>query len=166
MRSIVSGLFAAMLMAGCASYNGAGLVPGKSTAAEVETVMGRPADRVTKPDGGAVLYYPRGPEARDTFAASIGADGKLQAIDQILTDANIAKIVPGSTTAAQVRDLIGPSVVHSSLPRIGRDVWEYKIGDEVHPFLLYVQLSSDGIVREVVRTRDPHYDMGDGGSLP
>lgn len=166
MKSILSGLFAAMLLlAGCASYDGRGLVPGTSTGADVEALMGRPVERVAKPDGGSVLHYPRNPSSRENFAVTVGADGKLQSIEQRLTDANVAKIVLGSTTAAQVRDLIGPSVTYSSLPRIERDIWEYRIGDEVNPFILYVQFSADGIVRELVRLRDPRYDHP-GGDIP
>jgi len=166
MRSIFSGLLAATLLAGCASYSGSGLVVGKSTGTEVEASMGRPAERLTKPDGGSVLYYPRGPAGRDTFAVLLGADGKLRAIEQRLTDEYFAKIVPGTTTAAQVRELIGPSMIHSSLTWQKRDVWEYYIGDYVHPFILYVQFSADGIVREVVRVRDPHFDGNGGSDVP
>jgi len=155
MRSIYSGLFAATLLAGCASYSGSGLVVGESTGAQVEALMGQPAERAVKPDGGSVLYYPRGPAGRDTFAVLLGADGKLQAIEQRLTDANIAKIVLGTTTAAKVRELFGPSLIHSSLPRLERDVWEYRMGDRAMPYVLWVQFSADGIVREVIKMREP-----------
>ncbi|MBK5104884.1 MAG: outer membrane protein assembly factor BamE, partial [Burkholderiales bacterium] len=90
---------AAGLLAGCASYSGSSLVAGKSTAAEAEALMGKPAERIEKPDGGSVLYYPRGPAGRETYAVLIGADGKVQAVEQRLTDGNIAKLVLGTTTA-------------------------------------------------------------------
>src|SRR5450759_815116 len=79
---------AACLISGCASYSGSSLVAGKSTAAEVEALMGQPADRVEKPGGGSALYYPRGPFGRETYVVSLGADGKVQAVEQRLTDAN------------------------------------------------------------------------------
>ncbi len=42
----------AALLAGCASFDGRGLAPGKSTAAEVEALMGAPAEKLSLPDGG------------------------------------------------------------------------------------------------------------------
>ena len=42
MKPILSA-FAALLIAGCASFDGHTLVPGKSSAAEVKSMMGAPA---------------------------------------------------------------------------------------------------------------------------
>ena len=148
-------LLLALLLVGCASYDGRGLVPGKATAAEVEALMGQPAQRVVKPDGGSVLYYPRGPAGRESYAALLGPDGRLQAIEQRLTDANLAQIVLGTTTARQVRELLGPPPTTSHLPRLARDVWEYKMGDNAVTYVLWVQSSADGIVREVYKVEDP-----------
>lgn len=154
MQSILAGLLASALLAGCASFSDSGLVAGKSTGADVEAMFGRPAERVVTPDGGSVLYYPRGPQGRTTYAVVLGAEGRLQAIEQRLTDENIAKITVGTTTAQQVRELLGPSLIHSSLPRLGRDVWEYKMGDRALPYVLWVQFSADGIAREVIKMTD------------
>jgi len=150
---------AAALLAGCASYSGSSLVAGQSTAAEVEALMGKPAERIDKTSGGSILYYPRGPAGRETFAVSIGADGKVQAVEQRLTDANIAKVVPGTTTAREARELFGPPSRTKHMSRLERDVWEYPTDSSATPYLLMVQFSADGIVREV-------YKMEDYGSKP
>lgn len=142
------------LLSGCASYSGSSLVAGKSTAAEVESLMGKPAERVETPGGGAVLYYPRGPAGRETYAVVLGADGKVQAVEQRLTDANIAKLVVGTTTTKEVRELFGPPSRTARFPRLQRDVWEYPMDPISMPFLLLVQFSSDGIVREVFKMKD------------
>ena len=159
-------LLLALSLFGCASYDGRGLVPYKSTAAEVEATMGRPAARVMKPDGGSVLYYPRGPGGRHSYAVLLGPDGRLQAIEQRLTDANIAKILLGTTTAREVRELLGPPPTISNLPRLERDVWEYKMGDNTLPFVLWVQFSADGIVREVFKAKDFDVEAASGSGLP
>lgn len=150
----VATFLAACLVSGCASYSGSSLIAGKSTAGEVETLMGKPAERVEKPGGGSVLYYPRGPYGRETYAVSIGADGKVQAVEQRLTDANIGKLVLGTTTAREVRELFGPPAVTTRLPRLQRDVWEYPMDTVTNPYVLYVQLSSDDIVREAFKIKD------------
>ena len=164
----VATCLAAALFTGCASYSGSGLVAGKSTTAEVEALMGKPAERVEKPGGGSVLYYPRGPAGRETYAVSIGTDGKVQAVEQRLTDANIAKVVLGTTTAREVRELFGPPSTTQRLPRLQRDVWEYPMDNRETPHLLLVQFSPDGIVREVFKMIDyvAQPPGGSGGGMP
>jgi len=159
----VAACAAACLLAGCASYSGNSLVAGKSTAAEVEALMGKPAQRVEKAGGGSVLYYPRGPAGRETYAVSIAADGKVQAVEQRLTDANIATLVLGTTTAREVRELFGPPPTTQRLPRLQRDVWEYPMDNRAMPYLLLVQFSPDGIVREVFKMKDYVADPSAGG---
>jgi hypothetical protein len=145
---------AACLVTGCASYSGSSLVAGKSTAADVEALMGKPAERIEKAGGGSVLYYPRGPFGRETYAVLIGADGKVEAVEQRLTDANIAKLVLGTTTSKEVRELFGPPILVTHFSRLQRDVWEYPMDTATMPYVLYVQFSSDGIVREVFKIKD------------
>jgi hypothetical protein len=159
----VATCLAAALFSGCASYSGQGLVTGKSTAAEVEALMGKPAERVEKPGGGSVLYYPRGPMGRETYAVVLGADGKVQAVEQRLTDANIAKLVLGTTTAREVREIFGPPPTTTRLPRLQRDVWEYPMDPISMPYLLLVQFSDDGIVREVFKMKDYSAEPPSGG---
>jgi hypothetical protein len=162
----VATCLAAGLLSGCASYSGQGLVAGKSTAAEVEALMGKPAERVEKPGGGSVLYYPRGPFGRETYAVTLGANGKVQAVEQRLTDANIAKLVAGTTTAREVRELLGPPSATTRLPRLPRDVWEYPMDNIAMPYLLLVQFSPDGIVREVFKVKDYNTEPPSGsGSM-
>ena len=62
-------LLAALALAGCASFEGASLVPGRSSAAEVEAAMGPAADKLTTAGGETVYYYPRLPWGYATYAA-------------------------------------------------------------------------------------------------
>src|SRR6266403_458068 len=93
----------AIVLSGCASYAGRGLAPGQSSAAEVEAVMGPPAERSHSANGETVLWFPRFPFGRESYAARIGPDGKLIAIEQRLTPENVARLQPGRTTAKEVR---------------------------------------------------------------
>jgi len=155
MKSLCVALFlAAGLLSGCASYSGRGLVAGQSTAAEVEALMGKPAERIARPDGGSVLYYPHGPAGRETYAVSLGADGKVETIEQRLTDANIAKLMAGTSTTREARELFGPPARTTHLSRLQRDVWEYPMDSVATPYILYVQFSPDGIVREAFKMKD------------
>src|SRR4029453_15037895 len=98
----------AALLAACASFEGRGLVPGQSSAAGVEVVMGPAAAKRPAPGGESVYYYPRLPWGYVTYAARIAPDGKLVALEQRLTLENTAKVKAGATRAEDVLDLLGP----------------------------------------------------------
>src|SRR5262245_62400931 len=108
-----------LALAGCASFDGRGLVPGQSTAAEVQSVMGTPAEK-RQVAGETWFFYPRQPFGRTTFVARIAADGRLIAVEQRLTDANVAKIIPNTTNAEQVRDLFGQTWSNMRVDRMTR----------------------------------------------
>jgi hypothetical protein len=151
MRAILA-LFFALVLAGCASFEGRGLTAGQSSAADVERVMGAPAERRPVANGETWLYYPRQPFGRKTFVARLRPDGRLVAIEQRLTDENVASIVPNTTRAEQVRDLLGPPYSAMQFARMDRNVWTWhmrRFGDPGIPVQLNVQMSPDGVVREV-----------------
>jgi hypothetical protein len=150
-----------VLLAGCAGYSGSNLVPGSSTEAEVRASMGAPAMIVQKP-GETWWYYPRGYYARQTFVARIGADGILRGIEQRLTLANVRKVHIGTSTMNDVRELFGPPHEITRLNRLKRTVWEYRMFDNPVAWLVYVQFSDDGVVREVLQLRDFRDDDFDG----
>ena len=139
------------LLTGCASYSGSDLVAGKSTGADVQASMGTPAEKLALPRGDSVWYYPRGPQ---TFAVTLGPDGVMRGIDQRLTQANVAKLVQGSSTAKDVRELLGPPPTVRQFPRIQRYVWTYPMKLAEERRVLWVQFSSDDIAREIIETHD------------
>ena len=153
---------AAALLAGCAAYDGRTLVPGRSSAAEVEATMGQPSERIAK-GGESVWYYSRGPEGFHAYAVRIGADGVLRSIEQRLTVENVRRIIPGSSTRQVVRELFGPPFLETRLPRLARDVWEYQLLDVAFRWKLWIQFSADGVVREVLQMRHPDEDPPGGG---
>src|SRR5262245_2205369 len=153
MRSLLLILsIAALALAACASFDGFSLTPGQSTAEEVVKVMGAPAEKRAGPEGETWFYFPRQPFGRKTFVARIAPDGHLIALEQRLTDENVARIVPNTTHAEQVRDLFGPPYQVQHFQRMERDVWSWhmrRFGDPGIPVALAVQMSMDGVVREV-----------------
>jgi hypothetical protein len=151
-----------ILLGGCAAINGHGLVPGQSTANDVEALMGAPAERIAVSGGDTVWYYPRQPLGRETYAVRLTSAGVVRSVDQLLTEQNLKNLVAGATTSSQVREILGPPWKISRLDRVQRDVWEYNmINATGWDFFLYVQLSGDGIVREVLFLKDYTKEMGD-----
>lgn len=144
------------LLCACAGYSGRGLVPGQASVQEVERVMGPAADQRSASGGDTVRYYSRLPYGREIYAARFGPDGKLKSIEQRLTEQNFAKLVPGTTRASEVRDLLGPPYQVDQFPRMEREAWTYQVNGFTTDKLLFVQLSRDGIVREVYLIDDPN----------
>jgi hypothetical protein len=164
-RIALAALLVAAFFAGCAAYDGRGLMPGQSSAKDVEALMGRPAERLTIAGGDSVWYYPRGPFGKETYAVRLTPQGTVVSIEQRLTVENVRKLVIGVSTTKDVRELFGPpfEVVQMRLQQ--REAWRWLMdnGYMIDHFLV-VQFSADGMVREVMMIRHPKYDAGDGGS--
>ena len=118
---------AALLLAGCAAYDGAGLRPGVATEAEVVAAMGTPALRWRTPEGATLLAYPRGPMGFQTYVAEISPGGRLVRIANVLDEKHFAQIRPGMSKT-QVLHLIGPPYAPWSAYFQRRDelVWEWR----------------------------------------
>ena len=152
-------------MAACASFDGRGLVPGESSERELEALMGKPAETQPLAGGETLYWYPRLPWGHVSYAARIGADGRLVALEQRLTEGNISKVVRGQTTGKEVHDLLGPAWQPQHYPNLERDIWTYPMRVPGHalPKWFLVQLSSDGIVRETYLIDDPQFVPQDRG---
>ena len=156
MRSILL----VLLLAGCASFEGRGLVPGQSTVAEVEKAMGPAAEKRPGPNGETVYYYPRLPWGYETYAARIAADGKLIRVEQRLTDDNIGRVKVGATRADEVRDLLGPPFEPMKQARTGMEIWTYpmRIAGYPTPKWFLVHVAPDGLVSDAYLIDDPHWN--------
>jgi len=149
-----------LLLAACAS--GPMLVPGQSTVADVEAR--HPAEKRTV-GGETVYYFPELPWGYRSYAARVGADGRVIAVEQRLTEENLAKIVRGKSTIGEVRDLLGPPYEPIRYARMERDVWTYpmRIPSDPTPKWFVVQMSTgDGVVRETYLFDDPNYNRWGG----
>jgi hypothetical protein len=156
----LAGAIVLLVLHGCASYDGSGLVPGQSTAADVERIMGQPKEKITEHTGETVWFYPHNPAGRDTYAVRVARDGRVVDIEQRLTINNIGRLVAGTSTREDVRLIFGPPYRVTFLPIQVREVWEYRMFNQIQiPHNLFVQYSTDGIVREVLLLRDPSQDM-------
>ena len=159
---IVAVSLLALCLGACASYDGRGLIPGQSGAADVEALMGRPAERIVNAAGETVWFYPHAPAGRDTFAVRMRPDGTLIAIEQRLVKQNLARVVPGRTTAKEVREFFGPPYQIWRGPVTHREVWDYPMLVDNRMMNFFVDFSDDGIVREAYLLHDPIYDAPDG----
>jgi len=144
----------ALALSGCASIDGRGLVPGRSTEAEVVALMGAPVHQVASPEGGRALYFARMPEGRAVYVVAISPDGVMKSIEQRLVRSNLQYVLAGTSTMKDVRDLFGPPVGSGRMDRQARIWWEYKYEEDSLRRIVWVQFSDDGVVREVIDSTD------------
>ncbi len=141
------------LAAGCAQY-GAGLVPGQSSAAQVEALLGQPTAVRQMRSGDTELWYSKLPQGRESYAARIDSNGLLASFDQRLTDAYIAKLKPGTSTTDDVLDLLGPPYQRWKYPLKDLEAWVYPLRTSPELQTLFVDVSPDGVVRSVYKLYD------------
>jgi hypothetical protein len=160
MKSIL--ILAAAILAGCASSAGT-LVPGQSTVADVEAVFGQPADKRIGAGGETVYYFPHLPWGYATYAARIAPDGKLVAVEQRLTEENIARLKPGVTRAEEVRELLGPPWEPMKQAWSGNEIWTYpmRIRGFPQPKWFLAHVSPQGVLTEAYLIDDPQWQRQD-----
>jgi len=150
-----------IVVAGCAGYDGRSLTPGLSTGAEVEKLMGPSAEKRAGADGETVLWFPRLPYGRVSYAARIGKDDKLIAVEQRLTRENVGNLKVGVSSEKDVRDLLGPPNRVDWFERKQVNMWSYQ-AQGIEPQLIVVELSKDGVVRAAYMFNDPAMISPDG----
>jgi len=160
MKSIIASTLV-LLLAACAGHDSRGLAVGHSTAEDVHAAMGKPAEQRPGENGETVYYYPQLPWGHVTYAARVGADGKLIALEQRLTEENIRQLVRGKSTMKEVRDLLGPP--WEPMMRPNREIWTYpmRVTGDPNPKWFVVQMSTDGVVREAFLMDDPQFQPKD-----
>jgi hypothetical protein len=152
---------AGLALAGCSTFALVGLQPGKSTEADVRRALGEPAKTFTLPDGTRQFAYPTGPGGMQTYMAYVSASGSLVRMEQVLVDTQFQRIVPGTTTAAEVERLIGPPWRKIDFPNKRQVAWDYVYQDTWdYTVDLAVMIDERGIVAETVHARRTRGDSG------
>lgn len=104
--AFIMGLFSTLLgLVGCDRVATGELRAGQSTVADMKTQMGEPSD-VHREGDREIWVYPLGPEGVKTYFMTVDPTGRLEKIDQVLTEENFKRIVPGMTTT-EVRRILG-----------------------------------------------------------
>ncbi len=104
------------------------LRPGLSTELDVRGVFGVPEMIVEERDGTRVFQYPLGPEGPRTFFATLGPDGKLIRVWNVLVAETFAKVTPGMARD-DVRLLLGRAGNQQTYALKRQTAWEWKVLD-------------------------------------
>jgi hypothetical protein len=139
-------------LAGCVGPRA--MVPGQSTIVEMRARVGTPTDIRFDRNGDELWEYATGPMGYETYLVRIGTDGKVKEVTQILTEDQMLKLVPGTMTKADARNLLGrPS--DQTFTASGT-VWSWrfmKFG--VQPGYLTVRFNPDNTVMDRIVILDP-----------
>jgi len=154
-RSLLAGSVAIVaLLAGCASYDGRGLVPNQSRAEDVQSLMGAPTEKIAS-GSDTLWFYSRNPSGLHSYAVRVAPDGVVRSVEQRLTVENMQKLRPGITTAGETRQLLGPPWRVASNARLGGESWDYRMYDSTQQeHNLSVDFGANGVVRQVVFLRE------------
>lgn len=148
MRTMLVALAAAAWLAGCDERRAEKLEEGLSTEADVRRVFGTPTGEWDEAGGARVLEYARQPEGQTNYLITIGPDGRMSALRQVLKEADFAKVQPGMSRD-QVRRLLGRPAERQSFELRREEVWDWRYagGGEKRVFRVTFDDTSGQVLR-------------------
>lgn len=127
-KAITMGMLATLLgLAGCDNQAIKELEEGVSTEADVVARFGQPEnvwEALDAPDG-RVFEYNRQPQGQKNYMITIGPDGKMRALRQVLTPENFAKVQPGMSMEA-LRKMLGKPAKVTPYPLKRETEWDWR----------------------------------------
>ena len=102
---MIAGLLG-LLLTGCDRQKINELEEGVATVADVRARFGEPVAVYDDGNGAQTLEYPRQPQGSVNYMISIGPDGRMTALRQVLKPSTFDRVTPGLDTV-QVRRLLG-----------------------------------------------------------
>jgi hypothetical protein len=137
-----------------------GIEAGVSTEDDVRRQAGRPEIVWEEEGGGRRLEYPRGPEGATTWMVAIGPDGKVAAIEQVLTAANFARVRAG-LSQDDIRRLLGKPTSIQAFALKQEEVWGYRWWESSQDKAFFnVHFDAGGRVTHTSRSDDPSKMQG------
>jgi outer membrane protein assembly factor BamE (lipoprotein component of BamABCDE complex) len=143
----------AFLIGGCDRQKIAELEEGVATEADVRQRFGEPAAVYPEPDGGRTFEYPRQPEGQTNYMITIGSDGRMSALRQVLKPADFAKVAAG-LDKREVRRLLGRPAATQLFGLKRQEVWDWRYADGQEARLFSVTFDADGRVVSTASTLD------------
>lgn len=153
-------LLGAVLLTACDQRAISELEEGVSTEADVREKFGPPEAVWDGPDGAQIYEYNRQPEGYQNYQITIGPDGKMAALRQVLNPRTFAEIKPGMAME-DVRKLLGKpmKVTEYTLKKEVHYDWRWRDGpNESDSQVFTVIFSPDLRVISTGSVRDPALD--------
>lgn len=163
MRLIGWILGAAALLAACDQHRIAKLEEGVSTEADVRAQFGQPENVWDAPGGGKTLEYNRNPAGHENYMITIGPDGKMASLRQVLTPATFAEVHAGMPME-QVRRMLGKPARKTPYPLQAEEAWDWRYLRPPNTSMLFtVWFDRDLHVLRTSTAPDPEAPENKGG---
>jgi SmpA / OmlA family len=155
------GLALLVALSGCDPQRISELEEGVSTEADVRTRFGEPAAIYAEENGARTFEYPRQPSGQVNYMITVGVDGRMSALRQVLKPANFAKVQPG-WDRSQVRRLLGLPAKTQRFDLKQEEVWDWRFADGQESKLFSVTFDGNGRVTSTATMPDPK-ELGQKG---
>jgi len=119
---------ASWLLAGCDPQRIRELEEGVSTEADVRARFGEPERVWDEPGGARTLEYNRQPAGQQNYMITIGPDGRMSALRQVLAPHVFETVVAGMPMG-EVRRRLGKPAKMMTFERKGETVWDWRWND-------------------------------------
>lgn len=156
----ILGLLLASVLAACDPQKIRELEEGVSTEADVRARFGEPEKVWEGPAGARIFEYNRQPAGAKNYMITVGPDGRMSALRQVLTPQNFARVLPGMMME-DVRRMLGKpmKVTPYELKRQTHYDWRYQDGPNLSDTRVFtVVFDADLRVLSTQSTDDPDLD--------
>ncbi|CAM3883896.1 hypothetical protein [Bordetella tumulicola] len=159
LASRVAALAAVGALSACANFN---QLPPNTPLADVTAQFGHPNFECTLPDGVRRVIWTQQPSGQYAWGGNVSADGRVDQVVPILTDAHFEVLRTGTWTSDRILCEFGPpaEISEVGLPSVRQVVWAYRYKQsQVWNSLMYVYLGRDGnALTRFHPGPDPMYD--------
>lgn len=138
---------AALILSGLTACANMTNVPPGEPLANVEAQFGRPNFTCELPNGVRRYIWTQQPQGQFAWGTNVGPDGRIDKINQLLTDANFQQLATGDWTPDRVRCTFGPParISTAGLGNMREVVWSYRYRENSSwNSLMYVYMGPDG----------------------
>jgi hypothetical protein len=152
MASLIGSLLA---LVGCDPQRIAKLEEGVATEADVRREFGEPGATYAEADGAKTFEYSRQPEGQVAWMITIGTDGKMSALRQVLKPAEFGKVKPGMDKTEVRRTLGKPAKTARFDLKPDEEHWDWRWLDGQRAMIYSVTFDRDGKVTASATSEDP-----------
>jgi hypothetical protein len=156
-KVLMMGFLASLLaLAGCDPQRIVELEEGVATEADVRAKFGEPEKIWDGENGARIFEYNRQPAGHRNYMITIGTDGKMTSLRQVLNERNFAKITPGMSMEEVRRALGKPAkTVSYELKKETYYTWRYLTDQNNTSMLFSAVMDSNYKVIRTESMRDP-----------
>ena len=131
-RIWIMGLISALLaLVACDNQRIVELEEGVATEADVRARFGEPERIWDAANGGRTLEYNRQPAGHQNYMITVGTDGKMSALRQVLNKENFAKVQPGMMME-DVRKMLGKPMKVTPFEQLRETHYDWRYRDGVN----------------------------------